>query len=54
MCLLDMIVGPSPILIGGTVFIAAIGILLLSGIVLVTIGFMKSKEKKDNDTEETE
>lgn len=52
MCYLDVIVGPSPILVGGTILTVAIGILLLCGIVLVTMGFCKAAKKKDQANEE--
>ena len=49
MCYLDMIVGPSPVLIGGTIFYVAIGVLLLCGIVLVTMGFINASKKKKRE-----
>ena len=49
MCYLDMIVGPSPVLIGGTIFYVAIGVLLLCGIVLVTMGFINAPKKKEKE-----
>lgn len=54
MCYLDAIIGPSPLETGGIVLAVAVGVILLCGIVLVNMGFTKSKQKKDNDTEETE
>ena len=54
MCNLDMIVGPSPILVGGTIFLVAIGVLLLCGIVLVAVGFMKAANRKDKEKDDKE
>lgn len=54
MCYLDMIVGPSPILVGGTIILVAIGVLLLCGIVLVALGFMKAANKKDKEKDDKE
>lgn len=41
MCILDVIVDPSPLEIGVVLFAVAIGALLLSGIVAMIVGFIK-------------
>ena len=53
MCYLDAIVGPSPLFLGGAVFVVAVGVLLLCGIALVTLGFMKVKQKKEKEKDDT-
>lgn len=53
MCYLDAIAGPEPIFLGGTVLLAvAVGLLLLCGIVLVTVGIMKAAKEKATIIEE--
>lgn len=41
MCILDVIVEPSPLEAGVVLFVVAIGTLLLSGIVAMIVGFIK-------------
>ena len=49
MSYLDVIVDPSPLEMGIEFLLVAIGALLLYGIVLVTIGFIRSRKKESNE-----